>query len=238
MADPVWWHSFVPDKAIVYDIGANVGVTVREFAPLAERVYAFEPNPHCFQELRKQTADLENVLLFDIGLSNKIGSERVFTYRHWLLLPVNPNDPRYESPEYHPGQRSDLKGEFSVFFTTLDQIITVLPKPDFMKIDVDGMEWSVLDGARKVLHDQRPILYLELGVHAMYQRGDSARDLTALLSKCGYDFVVDSYGSPLRVTERLLLSFAEGFDHDINVLCVPAGDPRLEQWPMPPKDFE
>jgi FkbM family methyltransferase len=238
MGEQSWWHQFIPDQSIVYDIGANIGDTVREFAPHAKWVYAFEPNPHCFQELRNRTSDLENVRLFDCGLSNTIGESRMFTYRHWLLLPVDPADPRYTNPHYHPGESTSLKGEFSVFFTTLDQILTIVRPPGFIKIDVDGMEWAVLDGARKVLHDLKPILYLELGTYGMQQRGDDARNLTALLSKCGYDFVIDTYGRPLRATEKLVLKCAEGYDHDINVLCVPRGDPRLEKWQAPPADFE
>ena len=237
MRNLTWWEEFVP-QGVVYDIGANVGNTVCEFAPLAEWVYAFEPNPKCFAELQTSTKGLENVRLFDVGLSNRIGKSQVFTYRHWLLLPVNPSDPRYRNPDYHPGQPIHLKGEFPVFFTTLDNVVTVLRPPDFIKIDVDGMEWAVLDGARKVLHDLKPILYLELGVQGVQDHGDSARDLTALLCKCGYEFVLDSYGRPLRATERLLLSCADGYDHNINVLCVPSGDPRLERWPAPTAYFE
>jgi FkbM family methyltransferase len=238
MSHLTWWSEFIPNQAIVYDIGANIGDTVREFAPHAKWVYAFEPNPHCFQELRNRTSDLENVRLFDCGLSNTIGESRMFTYRHWLLLPVDPTDPRYTNPNYHPGESTSLKGEFSVFFTTIDQILTIVRPPDFIKIDVDGMEWAVLDGARKVLHDHRPILYLELGAYNMQQRGDSARDVTAFLSKCGYDLIIDWYNRPLRATEKLLLACADGFDRDCNVLCVPHGDPRLEQWPVPTANFE
>jgi FkbM family methyltransferase len=228
---------FVP-HGVVYDIGAHVGNTVREFAPLAEVVYAFEPNPKCFEELSKNTTDLENVRLLEFGLSNKVERSRVFTYRHWLLLPVNSEDPRYRNPEYHPGQPKHLKGEFTVDFTTLDQVSTLLAPPDFMKIDVDGMEWSVLDGARTVLRDLRPILYLELGVQGVQDHGDSARDVTRLLLACGYEFVLDSYNRPLRATEKLVLKCADGYDHNINVLYVPRGDPRIEKWQAPPPNFE
>jgi FkbM family methyltransferase len=237
MPERAWWIDFVP-HGVLYDIGAHVGNTVREFAPLAEMVYAFEPNPKCFLELRRSTIDLENVRLFDLGLSNTIERSRVFTYRHWLLLPVNPEDPRYRNPDYHPGQPEYLKGEFTVNFTTLDQVVTVLRPPDFIKIDVDGMEWAVLDGARKILQTLRPILYLELGVQSIQDHGDSARDVTRLLLACGYEFVLDSYNRPLRATEKLLLKCADGYDHNINVLCVPRGDPRLERWQAPPANFE
>jgi FkbM family methyltransferase len=236
MSDPAWWRTFIPDQAIVYDIGANVGDTVREFAPRAKWVYAFEPNPHCFEVLRRTTLDLPNVRLFDFCLSNTIGGDRVFTYRHWLLLPTDPADPRLENRNYHPGQRTDLKGEFPVFYTTLDQVVNVIEAPDFMKIDVDGMEYAVLDGAREMLRVDQPILYLEIGVQDIAQHGDNATDLVTLLSACGYAFVIDSYGSPLRATAWMLLAFADGFDHNCNVLCVPRGDPRLDQWEAPPPD--
>lgn len=238
MPNLTWWSEFIPNQAIVYDIGANVGETVREYASTAEWVYAFEPNPYCFEVLRRNTLDLANVRLFDFCLSNTIRGDRVFTYRHWLLLPTRPSDPRFHNRDYHPGQRTDLKGEFPVFYTTLDQVVNVMEAPDFMKIDVDGMEYAVLDGAREMLCVDHPILYLEFGVQAMREHGDRAVDLTTLLAECGYEFVIDSYGSPLRATAKILLACGDGFDHDCNVLCVPQGDPRLEQWERPPSEFE
>lgn len=236
MSARVWWHQFVP-KGVIYDIGAHIGQTVREFAPLVEWVYAFEPNPKCFRELRQNTADLDNVRLFDCGISNTHGEQQVFTYRHWLLLPSDPNDLRYVNRDYHPGQRADLKGEFPVFFTTLDRLTHVLRPPDFIKVDVDGMEWSVVDGARESLRVRHPILYVEIGIHGMRTHGDDPEQIVRFLSECGYEFVLDITGDPLRATENIVLELADGVDRNVNVLCVPRGDARLAQWNAPPEDF-
>jgi len=44
-----------------------------------------------------------------------------------------------------------------------DELLAAVGEPDFIKIDVEGAEASVLQGGSKVLRDARPGIYLEVG---------------------------------------------------------------------------
>ena len=50
----------------------------------------------------------------------------------------------------------------SVETVLLDQFYAARPKPDLMKIDVEGAEGLVLEGARELLSRTKPMLLLEL----------------------------------------------------------------------------
>jgi len=46
---------------------------------------------------------------------------------------------------------------------SLDTICQTMPRPTFVKIDVEGAELMVLEGARGVLRDLHPVVYIEVG---------------------------------------------------------------------------
>ncbi len=60
-----------PGQTII-DVGANVGYTTRFFAQMAGptgKVHAFEPNPLIFPLLKQNVASLEQVSVYNLGLS-------------------------------------------------------------------------------------------------------------------------------------------------------------------------
>lgn len=58
--------------------------------------------------------------------------------------------------------------------------------PGLVKIDVEGYEYEVLCGARRLLNIARPVLFLELHLDILEQRGTSPEDLCTLLANHGY----------------------------------------------------
>jgi FkbM family methyltransferase len=70
---------------------------------------------------------------------------------------------------------------------TLDSLCGELAfRPDMMKIDVEGYELAVLRGAREILRNSRPILFLELHPERIVQLGGSLPEISALLTELGY----------------------------------------------------
>ena len=45
----------------------------------------------------------------------------------------------------------------------MDTLLSTMPKPDFVKIDVEGAEEFVLKGSHEILSQVRPLLYVEIG---------------------------------------------------------------------------
>jgi FkbM family methyltransferase len=144
---------------VFWDIGANIGfytLTASTLVGPQGHVVAFEPAAHSWQSL---TANLNlnpsaNVQPVQTALSDRAG--RAVLYRR---------------ADFADGgasliSRADYHGDSEeVATTTLDQFLAQsgsLP-PTFMKIDVEGLEGNVLNGAQKILHsEQAPLILIEM----------------------------------------------------------------------------
>ena len=139
----------------VMEIGANIGsltVGLAKHVGPQGRVIAFEPQRACFSLLQSQIAlnELSNVLAFNWGVGDKPST-----------LYVRRIDSA--KPENFGGMA--LTGEPSpqheaVAVIRLDDHYRDT-KVHLMKIDVEGMEGQVIDGARELIVKSRPRLYVE-----------------------------------------------------------------------------
>jgi len=141
---------------IVLDIGANVGCTSILFGELAKQVYSFEPSPTTFSYLEKNIVQsgLKNVELLNMGLGSKSG-ESTITF-----------NPENRSGGFVSNLTHISKGHKTekIVIKTVDEIIETLklPKIDFIKMDVEGFEGHVIQGAKSSLEKNKPIVLLEL----------------------------------------------------------------------------
>jgi FkbM family methyltransferase len=89
-------------------------------------------------------------------------------------------------------------------------------RPDLMKVDVEGYELAALRGARGVLAENRPLLFLEIHPDRIVELGGSLRDLSELLTGLGYQ-VCDLGGFPIPPARLEALAAVS------RVLCKPEG---------------
>jgi FkbM family methyltransferase len=143
----------------VYDIGANVGfISVIAARLVGEKgsVCAFEPVP-MLADQAIHNADLNQfrqMSIHRIALSDEDG-EAVFQVSKNLTMG------KLANREFH---EPDTANELIVRTSKLDTLVATdgLPDPDLVKIDVEGAEVAVLDGAAEVLQRARPALLIEL----------------------------------------------------------------------------
>ena len=152
-------HLWLRPEMTVYDVGANVGfITVIAASLVGGRgnVCAFEPVPM----LADQAAHNANLNRFrhisvqTVALSDQDG-EAVFRVSRNLTMGKLADGDSHES---------NAANELVVRKCRLDSLIATegLPDPDLMKIDVEGAEAAVLDGAIEVLLRKRPALLIDL----------------------------------------------------------------------------
>lgn len=138
---------------IIFDIGANIGTHTMVFSQLAGsegRVHAFEPQRIVYQTLCANMAinSISNVECHQVALSTKEG---------FLFVP----DVRYDKEGNFGGiEITKAKEGTRIPAVKLDNFLNV-PRLKLMKIDVEGMECDVLAGATRMIHQHRPIIYLE-----------------------------------------------------------------------------
>lgn len=153
---------FVANDAVCFDVGANIGLYSLAFAAVAPqgRTYAFEPSPGTFDYLRHnvEANSLNNVEVFKLAL----GDQAQGTV-HFHDIPF------FTAGSFAVDEGSFLTSEVlgSNFFeapaTTIDAFVTEhgLDRIDLIKIDVEGAELSVLDGAKHTLSTMQPKVVLE-----------------------------------------------------------------------------
>lgn len=154
---------------IALDIGANRGVYSYVLSTLCERVVAFEPNPKMFAILKRGLR--KNATAHQVALSNANGEAE-------LSFPLVPG-----KQDKFSNQRASLlthdgaseRRVVRVQTRTLDSF--GLRNVGFIKIDVEGFEQSVLDGARETLARERPTILVEMAevhTHAPIERSIEA----------------------------------------------------------------
>ncbi len=147
----------------VFDIGANFGLFTKFMSVAAGptgQVHSFEPTADIHEALAHNVESLgmENVTTNKVALSNHIGDAT-------FHIPKNPDGSLnyYEaSLEAHTVDEPLIRQTITT--TTLDQYVTgrEIDRIDFLKIDVEGHELSLLDGARQTLAKHRPTIFIEI----------------------------------------------------------------------------
>jgi FkbM family methyltransferase len=176
--------------AVVYDVGANVGtwtLLLKAIHPHSQ-VHAFEPLATHLDAFNKNVERLNNVRLHPIALGESagVGAMHVTSFTDASsLLPLA----KAGAEQWH----IDEIGQQSVQVETMDgwQARTGAPKPSFIKLDVQGYEWSVLRGASRCLANASAVL-LEVSFQEFYEGQRGLPDLVALLA--GHGFTLNGLG--------------------------------------------
>lgn len=86
------------------------------------------------------------------------------------------------------GEGEDSAGAVEVPITTLDQLCSEQGfAPDLVKLDVEGYELAVLEGAKETISRCRPLLFLELHPDRLAALGGSVMEVAKLLGRLGYE---------------------------------------------------
>lgn len=148
----------------VLDIGANIGVTALLFSSLTPEgtVNAVEPVPAAFNLLDENvtTAAARNVTLHNFALGSESGSVHMQGARDNL------------SGSFVADKHSiDDEGHFDteVALHRLDDVVSRFgaERIDLVKMDVEGYELEVLEGARAMLQAHQPVVMLEMNYVAL-----------------------------------------------------------------------
>jgi FkbM family methyltransferase len=151
--------------SVVFDIGAHVGYYSLLSARLASagQVVAFEPAPRNAAFLRAIIAanTCPNVSIHELGVAAVSGTSP-------FLLGTGSGTGRLARD-----------GQFQVRTTSLDDFVDAQAHlPTHLKIDVEGGEFDVLQGARETLASTRPTIFLS--THGPQVHDDCCRFLRAL----------------------------------------------------------
>ncbi len=170
-------HTLVRRDDVIWDIGANVGLFSLAAAVCAGgrgQVISFEPDEWTAQLLRRtgRAQPSARITVVPIAVASDV-SLRSFS------IAVRSRASNALS-EYGIGnQMGGVKEQRLVAAFNLDWLLSQLPSPDIIKIDVEGAELEVLRNQDRMLNEVRPVIICEVGPK-------NANEITKLLTSAKY----------------------------------------------------
>lgn len=161
--DTVAWISGMNEKDVFYDVGANIGLYTMLAATQGMSVFAFEPESQNYAVLIRNLAmnmpRMDKVVAFPFCISDEM---RIDTLRLSSLMPGG-SCHSFASDLNYKREQKDWAYKQGTIGLPLDTLVYEcgLPMPTHIKVDVDGFEDKVVDGATKILPSVQSIL-LEL----------------------------------------------------------------------------
>lgn len=163
-------ESLVQPGATVLDIGANMGAHTLHLARLVGekgRVIAFEPTDFAIAKLRAN-------LKANPALEPRVTVHQAFLVADAAATPVVsavasswPVDGSIPDNEAMGSRAMGVSGAAAM---TVDGVLSTAGDPEvqLIKMDVDGHELEVLEGARRVLMRWRPVIVMELAPYVFH----------------------------------------------------------------------
>jgi FkbM family methyltransferase len=159
------------------DIGASGGELLKHMVRLAPRGthFAFEPLPDFYRTLVKRFPD---VRVHNVALSDVTEESTRFQYVVGNPAYSGLRRRRYDRPE-------ERVEEIVVRTARLDELVPPNLHIHFVKIDVEGGEFQVLQGGVETVRRNRPFIVFEFGIGAADWYGIQPEDMYRLLSGHG-----------------------------------------------------
>jgi FkbM family methyltransferase len=172
-------HMLTPGMAFV-DVGAQIGYFSMAAAALVGRsgaVYSFEPDSECFSRLSWNSRAYPWVKVYNAAVADFTGQTAFYRTPR-----------RSESGWGSMFDPNESREKISVRVLTLDNQMEALAVASigFIKIDVEGAECRVLEGARATITRTRPMIWVEANDVCLSRDGRSIPSLLGLLADLNY----------------------------------------------------
>ncbi len=163
---------------VVFDIGANIGQFSCELRTYGYKgkIVSFEPLPQAYEALRKQAQKDDNWIVHQrCAVGATVGNIEINVAGNSVSSSVLPMLDKHEQS----APVSKYTHKETVSLVTLDEVFNNYCDQNdnvFLKIDTQGYEWAVLEGAKMALRQSKGVL-LELSLVPLYEGQKLWRDL-------------------------------------------------------------
>lgn len=160
----------------VIDVGANIGVHSVVFAQLADSAFSFEPQELLFRLLRANLSGYSNASCYNAAVGNDEG----VIWLPSLDYSVTNNFGGLGRDAFDKNDSTIPMKQVQLRKIDKVEAIQRCDKIDLIKVDVEGMEKEVLEGAQATIDKYRPILYVE------NDKPGKSKDLVTFIYNLGY----------------------------------------------------
>ncbi|WP_435640421.1 FkbM family methyltransferase [Micavibrio aeruginosavorus] len=186
---------YIPDDAIVFDVGGHAGQFAKLFARLCPRgrVYTFEPSPYArsILQIMAGVKFIDNLYIIPFGLSDKPGTATIHTplkkgrsMGFGLAFIGNADECAHKTMQH------------DIVLSTMDTIgdALSLSRLDFIKADIEGCEMLMLTGGARTIEKFKPVVMLEISDAHLKRNNHCANDVFQF-------FATRGYAQPLQICE-------------------------------------
>jgi FkbM family methyltransferase len=185
-----YMFDFLKDNSInligsdVIEVGSNNGHFTIEFAELVGdkgRIFAYEPQRIIFQQLccNLFLNGIDNVFAYQLAIGNQKGVVK-FEYANYL----SNNRVNFGDVSVYDDKKSSINSYEEVQSDKLDSYD--FNEVKVIKIDVQGYESNVINGALKTIEKHRPYIFIEIEEICLNKFGSSEQELIEIIENLGY----------------------------------------------------
>ncbi len=197
------------NEFIFWDIGANIGLFSLYCYAIHEKkskIFAFEPSTSNLRVLSRNIYinNFENgIMINQLPLTNKPN----------LFLPMKENQFQEGVSLNTFGENFDFEGkeyvsknEYSILGSSIDHLINnnIMRIPDYIKIDVDGIEHLILEGGEETLKNQK-IKSILIEINENFE--DQKKQVDKIMKKYGFKLVQKFIEKNIPVTKQFSNTF-------------------------------
>ncbi len=168
---------FINPSHIIVDVGANIGFYASYFSKLTGpkgKVYCFEPDAYNYKRLLQTTRSLTNVLTTNAAVSSTNG------HLDFYLSHDKNVDHRAYAPESYASKHT-------VDCISLDSFLGDDVRIDILKVDVQGYEMQVYEGAKQLLAANPNLkIFSEFWPYGLQQAGASKESFLNFFTQLGF----------------------------------------------------
>jgi FkbM family methyltransferase len=163
MIDKVYDLASLPRPEVLFDLGANIGVTTLVALCMWPecQIVAVEPDPKTFEKLARNVSEYANVLLVRAAVGSAEGTGK------------------FARGAFSWTSSLEAWGETEVPIVTVNKLLGMKPLSSrtVLKLDIEGGEWEILGDLNSFAQDQCPTIVGELHL------GDGGRSLARFRDK-------------------------------------------------------
>ena len=185
--DQEWIKSFLKPGMVFYDIGANIGfytfIAAKAVGPTG-KVYSLEPAIKTFNQLKENIkvnpSLADRISAFQVAASNKSEEQEIYVstgdLAAWNSLVKPEGSSGFEPEKIQTKKLTELVNENN------------WAAPNLIKIDVEGWESFVIDGAKEIIETYKPVILIEFTKEHLMRTGTTYSIIKNKLIDLGYDF--------------------------------------------------
>lgn len=174
---------------VIFDIGANLGQTTLKYRKIFPEtiIYAFEPFAEVYKDYQKTFSWDRKIKPYNFAISDKNGKGKFFLNKsHYTNSLLEPEIELNHS--FHKVERSE---DITVETITLDTFVKKenISQINILKVDVQGGEMKVLEGAKRLIEEQKiDLMFVEVEFISLYRGQPLFYDICRYLEDRKYSF--------------------------------------------------